>query len=1071
MSSKLLRTSILALASVLAAGAAVAEPLSLKPTRQVRFQTDEGTWMSVAIAPDGKRMLFDLLGDLYSLDHVGGQAKPFMTGQPFDTQAVFSPDGKRIAFVSDRSGAENLWIADADGSNPKQLSFEKGMSSFVSPVWAPDGQFVYVSRTEPALGAFELWMYDRAGGSGLRVTNAKANPSVGYEARPNALGAAPTPDGRYVYYATRIGAKWTPSKDHEWSILRRDLATGREETVVTANGGAFRPVLSPDGRTLAYAVRQDGKTLLRARDMGTGADRLLIASITRDDSEGGYSADLLPTYAFAPDGKSIVITIDGKFQRLDLAGGQLSPVPFTADVDIAAGPATRVQITDDTSGPVRARIIQTPRQSPDGRTVVFSALTKLYRMNTAGGAPVPVAGIDAPAFQPAWSPDGRSFAYITWTARDGGHIWLASADGKGTPRRITKDAAYYTDPVFAPDGKSIFALRSSQHARLHDPSEVEWNGGPDRPSEVVQLPLTGQAAPTLAFPVFGAKAPQFSRDGSRLYIYTGEGLISTRLDGTDRREHVRVTNRSPSLYAEAPVPMDLMRISPDGRFALAKVASQLYLIAVPQVGGPAPVIDLANPTVSRHRITKVGAEYFDWADDGKTVTWAVGSTFFRLPLSQVLDSKDGEAEAKATKVVAVVEVPRATPTESVVLRGATVITMKGDEVITDADVVVVAGRIAAVGKRGQVAVPAGAAVRDVAGKFITPGFVDTHAHWTAIRREVLDLQEWDYLANLAWGVTSGLDVQTFTLDALQHQDLIDAGLMIGPRAFSTGPGVFVNMNIDSKADTADVLTRYRDFYRTRNIKAYMVGDREAREFMVEAARDLGVMPTTEGASDLRLDLTHAIDGFAGNEHALPVAPFYKDVVQLFAQTRISYTPTLTVLYGGPLPLDYLMINTPLHEDPKVKRFMPHDAIDTRSGQRNWVADRNEAYPLFAAQAAKIQRAGGLVGMGSHGEVQGLGHQLEMQLYASGGATPHEVLKAGTILSSEVIGRAGEIGSLEPGKFADLVIFDADPLQDIKNLRSIKQVMKDGRLYNADTLDEVWPRERPLAPLWFWDGDR
>ena len=174
--------------------------------------------------------------------------------------------------------------------------------------------------------------------------------------------------------------------------------------------------------------------------------------------------------------------------------------------------------------------------------------------------------------------------------------------------------------------------------------------------------------------------------------------------------------------------------------------------------------------------------------------------------------------------------------------------MKGDEVLKNADIVVEDNRVNRVGAKGTV--PAGAKVFDVSGKTIVPGFVDTHAHWTEIRRGILDTQNWAFLANLAYGVTSGLDVQTGTNDMFAYQDLVDSGDIIGLRAFSTGPGVFSDNNFQSMEEVKGVLTKYKKYYGTPNIKSYIVGNRKQRQFMVMASKELGMMPTTEGGLEL-----------------------------------------------------------------------------------------------------------------------------------------------------------------------------------------------------------------------------
>ena len=220
------------------------------------------------------------------------------------------------------------------------------------------------------------------------------------------------------------------------------------------------------------------------------------------------------------------------------------------------------------------------------------------------------------------------------------------------------------------------------------------------------------------------------------------------------------------------------------------------------------------------------------------------------------------------------------------------------------------------------------------------------------------------------------------------------------------------------------------------------------------------MPTTEGGLDLKLDLTHVIDGFSGNEHSLPIVPLYRDVVELVARSGIGYTPTLLVNYGGPFAENDFYTHEEVHDDVKLRRFIPHVVVDSKTRRVAWFREDEYAYPKTAAQAAKIHRAGGRVGVGAHGQLQGLGYHWEMWALASGGMRPLEVLRAATLHGAEMIGYAQDIGSLEPGKLADLVVLDRNPLTDIRNTNSIRYVMKNGELFEADTLDQIWPEEKP-----------
>ncbi len=361
-------------------------------------------------------------------------------------------------------------------------------------------------------------------------------------------------------------------------------------------------------------------------------------------------------------------------------------------------------------------------------------------------------------------------------------------------------------------------------------------------------------------------------------------------------------------------------------------------------------------------------------------------------------------------------------------------------------------------------------VIDASGLTVAPGFIDTHAHWEFRTHDVLEPQNWTLIANLAYGVTAGLDVQTSTNDYFAYQDLVETGQSIGQRAFMTGPGVFSSNDFQSYDATLAYLRRYKEHYRTVNIKSYAVGNRQQRQWVVKAAEELGLMPTTEGARNMLLDITHAIDGMHGNEHTLPVMPLYKDVVELFAQTQTAYTPTLLVQYGGPIARVFFFTRTEVHDDAKLNRFMPHNRLDEMSRRPGaWSRDDEYSFDEAAAAAAAIQRAGGLVGVGAHGELQGLGYHWEMWALAMGGMTPREVLQAATIDGARIIGIDADLGSIEERKLADLVVLDANPLEDIHNTNTILYVMKNGELYDGDTLDQIWPTERPLPRFWWWDA--
>lgn len=1050
--------------------------LPLKPDRTIQFTTDEGTWISLDIAPDGKSIVFELLGDLYTLPIEGGEAKPLLTGVAFEGQPRYSPDGKLIAFLSDRDGSENLWIARADGSEPRQMSKDK-QSIFTSPSWTPDGDYVLVSRQEQnPLGAFEVWMYHAKGGAGVQVTKGKLRPDARRDDYAHGVGAVASPTGAFLYY-TKRNKLFNPYNNVDFplsQVVRRDRTTGDEDTVTDAHGSAFRPAISPDGTKLVYATRIDNETGLRIRELSTGEERWLKRPIQRDEQESRFTRDLIPGYAFMPDGSAVAVAYGGKIHRIDVATGTDEVIPFQAKVSLPVGSRLNFPIRVD-DGPVRARLIQDPEPSPDGKRLAFSALAQLYVLDLPNGRPVQLSAAGAREFHPAWSPDGKSLAYVSWS-ETGGHIWKRSTDGTGQPQRLTTVPAYYRDPIWSLDGSRIVALRAPRREKVENPVEFGAGAGLD----LVWLPAEGGEV-RLISPARGASTPHFGPEVDRVYVTTPAGLVSMRFDGTDRRTHVKVSGKKGS-FGDEPAAADVILLRPDGRWALALVTNQVYVFALPKVGGEPTRVDVHAASVPIKQLTDIGADYLAWTDGGKAMSWAVGASFFRLPFES-LDfappkelgeagkaagaPSGAESKPKPEETAVVVERPRSIPKGVVVLRGAKLITMRGDEVIPNSAVIVTDHRITAVGTADQIQTPQGARVIDLSGMIITPGFVDTHAHWTEIRRSVLDFRNWSFFANLAYGVTTGRDPQTGTNDMFAYQDLVEAGELVGPRAFSTGPGVFADTDFQSAEAVDDVVARYKKYFRTNTLKSYMIGNRRQREWMVAACRKHEVMPTTEGGLDAKLDLTHALDGFSGNEHALPVVPLFADVVQLFARTGISYTPTLLVAYGGPFGETFFFTTTDIHSDPKIRRFIPHEVLDRKVRRSPWFHKDEHVFPLIAESAAKVIRSGGRVCIGSHGEMQGIGYHWEMWALASGGLAPMDVLRAATIHGAEAIGYAQDLGSIEPGKLADLVVFSKDPLADIHNTQAIRYVMKNGELFEGDTLDRIVPDRKPLPPLWWW----
>jgi Tol biopolymer transport system component len=1069
------------------------DSLPLKMTRNVSFDASEGTWISLDVSPDGRTIVLELLGDLYTLPIGGGTATRITSGPSFDSQPRWAPDGKRIVFLSDRSGAENVWLCDADGTSAKALT--KGMNNlYASPEWTPDGNFIVVSRSSGVLGSvYELWLIHKDGGSGAAMLRVQAGPNL--PPPMNTLGAAFGKDPRYIWVSRHRGGFGYNLQYPLWQLAIYDRQNGRLFTQTDVYGSGMRPALSSDGKWLVYATRYDAETGLRLRDLASGDETWLVYPVTRDDQESRFTRDLYPGYSFTPDNQAIIVSNGGKLHRVAVPSGQVTEIPFTAKVDQQLGPMVHVPIRVDT-GQVLVRQIRNATPSPDGRRLAFSALDRLYTMDLPNGMPRRLTSDTVKEQVPAWSPDGQWLAYVTWTDQ-GGTLNKIRADGRSRPIRLTTDSAFYDTPVWSPDGARIVVVKGPRAPRAQEHFAPGY--------DIAWVPAAGGALTRIS-PINAWGRPHFSRDPNRIYIYEGpEGLVSMRYDGTDRRAHIRVTGYTyPGPGAQPNLAGEIV-ISPDSDRVLAQVGNYVYLVTLPVIGGETPVVNVSDPSASAFptkRLTMIGGDFVGWTNNGRLAYWSIGRSFLRWDpavadsmdkIKQRTDSiradslktdafkaladsvqkrlrsrSDSLAKQPAydpSRVDVAIRVPRDVPQGTVVLRGARIVSMKGNEVIENGDVVVTGNRIVSVGASGS-APPAGARVIDVAGKTIVPGFVDVHAHpWPTWG--IHETQVWKYLANLAWGVTTTRDPQTATTDVLTYADLVETGEILGPRIYHTGPGVFWDEDFKSLEDARQALRRYSEFYNIHTIKMYMTGNRKQRQWVIMAAKELGLMPTIEGGLDFKMNLTAVIDGYPGHEHSYPIMPLYKDAVQLIAQSGITYTPTLLVAYGGPWAENYFYQHFDIHDNAKVRRFMPHDEIDRRAERRPWVRDNQHVFPRIASAANAILQAGGHVGLGGHGQMDGLGDHWELWAMAAGGMPNHDVLKVATIHGANAIGMEQDLGSLEPGKLADLIVLDANPLEDIHHTNSVRYVMKNGRLYEGETLNEVWPRQRTLPKMWWW----
>ncbi|MGJ7032784.1 amidohydrolase family protein [Niabella hirudinis] len=1024
--------------------------------KEVSFSVNEGTWMNLDVSPKGDEVVFDLLGDIYSMPITGGTARVLRQGLAYEVQPRFSPDGKKILFTSDAGGGDNIWVMDRDGRNARQVTKEN-FRLLNNAVWSPEGNYIIARKHFTAgrsLGAGEIWMYHISGGDGMQLTKRKNDQQDVNE--PSA-----SPDGRYIYYSEDMypGGFFQYNKDPNneiYVIKRYDREKGETETITGGGGSAFRPQVAPDGKTLAFVRRVRTKTVLYLRNIETGEEWPVYDKLSKDQQEAWAIFGVYTGFAWMPDGKEIVIWANGKLNRVSINGSNASTeIPFTCNVTQKIAEAVRIKQNlnknQDTTHVLRNLVT-----APNGKFIIYNALGSLWKQELPNGKATRLTKSDDIEDQPSFSKDGRWLTYISWNDSSMGGIHVMDLT-KGSSRRLNIEKGIYTNPAFSPDGKIIVYCKEGGDNVLGN--AFNTNTG------IYTADATGASQPIRI--IENGSAPYFDATGAHIYFQRGKNLVTCKKDGTE--EKTAATSNYGSQYI----------LSPDGNWLAFVDLHKVYIAAFPKTGKTLEIAGGSN-TVPVQLVAKDAGYNLHWNANSRELHYNLGNEYFTIPLKQYfkfLDEKDTTAPSVTAKGIPVgITYTPDKPKGLMAFTNARIITMNNNTVIEKGTVLIEGNLLKAVGTSSEVTIPAGTKVIDCAGKTILPGFVDAHAHGNHFRSGITPQKHWPYYTNLAFGVTTMHDPSANSELVFAQSEMIKAGKMVGPRVFSTGTVLYgadgsFKAVINSLDDARSAIRRTKAF-GAFSVKSYNQPRREQNQQIIAAAKELGVLVVPEGGSFFYHNMAMINDGHTTIEHNLPIAVLQDDVIQLWKRSKTAYTPTLIVNYGSVSGEYYWYQHTNVWENEKLLKYTPRAVIDQRSRHRTMLPEEEyeNGHILSSKSVKKLNDAGVTINMGAHGQIQGIGAHWEIWMMAQGGMSPLQALQTATINSARSLGLDDWIGSLQTGKLADLIILDANPLENIRNTESVKYVMVNGRLYDTDTMNETGNNQTPRSKF-YWELGR
>lgn len=964
------------------------------PKNTMELTLDEGTNMAVALSPDGETLAFDLLGRIWLMPVAGGESRAITDPYGNARQPSWSPDGQKIAFQAYWDGNWHIYTVNVDGTNLKQLT--TGNFDYREPYWSPDGTSLAFSSDRN--GSYDIWKLHIVGEKLEAVTSGGGDE----------YGPTWSPDGNdLAYVAAERGS---------YQLMKQSRDGTSSQSIFTTDGKLTGASWSPDGEQLLVNRHKGVGATLNRVDVKSGQ----VTAITNDGE------DVFPFRHSWISDSVLVYTASGKVIQTTLSG-EKQEIPFSVKVELDRTPYTRKSREFDITDPQPTKGIVSPVLSPDGESMVFVALQDLWLRNNDGS----IQQLTDDAFVqilPIWSPDGEKIAYCS--DQDGAFgIWILSLEDSSNKKILTTGGSI-SGMAWSPDGSSI-ALTRSYGPRLGQLSVLDIASGEQsvlgiRLGSSVGTPTWSPDGKTLALSALDPYSSLYREGVNRILLFS--------TDGGEQRPQ-----RAPEHWSFGVRSNDGPVWSPSGEFMAFAAKGVLWKLPIDKNG---------DATGEPIQLTEELADAPTWSGDSKKLLYMATDQL------KIID-----VESKATESVPLnLTWTRKHPIGTTLIHAGGLIDVTSDTLRQNVDILIQGHRIVEISPHDEQR-EADRKI-DASDAFVMPGLIDIHVHEGSGDGERLG-RTW-----LSWGVTTTRNPAGDPYDALNRREAFQSGQALGPRIYFTGSPIdgsrifYGGGSTTTSERQVDQLLRQADLLDYDLIKTYVRLPDLLQRRVVEGAHKIGVPVTSHElypAVGFNIDGVEHVKGTSRRGFSAKLSETrqaYEDVTDLLAQSGMWFTPT-TAIYLG---YQYVVARDPgVMEDPRLKELTALRYLASISASVEQIqSDQptyDQLYENVIKMVADVHNKGGLVVAGTDAPIipQGFGLHVELENYQDAGLSPLEVLRTATINNAKALNADKDLGSVEVGKLADLVVVDANPLDDIRNARKTRLVIKNGEVYSLQEL--------------------